>query len=164
MANYKGEDRLEKHYTPEKLINFCNDLLKEHYKEDITELLESSAGSGNIINFLKKEYDKPIIAYDIFNETKREDIIECNYLQTKIDYKKGRVSIANPPFNLGLKFVKKTMRECDYGIFILSCNSILNFDYDNYIVDDIYVINKFDFGSCKVDICVIACKNKEVVC
>ena len=65
------------------------------------EWLENSAGSGRMVDFLKSKSDKKIIAYDIINETGREDIKECNYLKEKIEYKKGRVAFINPPFTKG---------------------------------------------------------------
>lgn len=162
MANYKGEDRLEKHYTPALLLEGLKEMLETYHKEDITEFLENSAGDGKIIDYLKDNYNIPTIAFDIFNESKREDIKECNYLKEKIEYKKGRVAVLNPPFANGLKFVYKALKECDYCVSILSVNSILNIDYDKYEVDKIYIYRKVDFGSCVVSVSIVGIKKKSV--
>ncbi len=162
MSNYKGEDRLEKHYTPEHLNVEMLEMLQTYHKEPITEFLENSAGSGRLIDYIKKEYKGiPVIAFDIHNETHREDITECDYLKNKkIGYKKGRVSFINPPFQKGLKFVYKALEECDYCVSILSINSFLNIDYDKYDVDKIYIYRKVDFEGCNVSICIIGIKKK----
>lgn len=163
MGNYKGEDRLEKHYTTEYLYNYMNDnVLKKYYKGEITEFIENSAGDGRMIDFLKDKYNLPVSGYDIFNETGREDIIECDYLKEKIEYKSGRVAFINPPFNKGLKFVYKSLKESDYCVAILSVNSFLNIDYDKYEVDCIDIFKNYDFGSCKTSICIIGIKKKVV--
>lgn len=160
MSNYKQDDREEKHYTPIELIKDMEEILLNNYKGEVTEFLENSAGSGNLVDYLKK-YNKPIIAFDINNETKREDIKECNYLKEKIDYKSGRVAFINPPFQKGLKFVYKSLKECDYCVTILSLNSLINIDYDKYDVDEIYLYRKYKFDYCDVDIIIIGIKNKN---
>ena len=161
MGNYRGEDRLEKHYTTEYLYKYMNEeVLKKYYKGNISEFLENSSGDGRMVDYLKSEYKLPVLAYDIKNETNREDIIECNYLKEKIEYKKGRVGFINPPFNKGLKFIYKTLEECDYCVAILSVSSFLNIDYDKYDVDTIDIFKNYDFGSCKTTICIIGIKKK----
>lgn len=162
MSNFKGEDRLEKHYTPDHLNIEMLEMLQTYHKEPITEFLENSAGSGRLIDYLKKEYpDIPVIAFDILNETQRKDITECDYLKNKkIGYKAGRVAFINPPFSNGLKFVYKALDECDYCVSILSINSFLNIDYDKYEVDKIYIYRMVDFESCRVSICIIGIKKK----
>jgi len=161
MGNYKGEDRLERHFTTEYLYNYMNtEILKKYYKGDITEFLENSAGDGRMVDYLKSEYNLPVLACDISNDYEREDIKECNYLKTNIGYKKGRVGFINPPFNKGLKFIYKTLEECDYCIAILSVSSFLNIDYDKYDVDTIDIFKNYDFGSCKTTICIIGIKKK----
>jgi len=160
MSNYKGEDRLEKHYTPQFLMDDMWEMFKTYSNGEPTEFLENSAGSGNIIDFLKTKSDAPILAFDIFNETGRPDIKQCDYLKEKIEYKSGRVAMINPPFQKGLKFVYKALKESDYCISILSVNSFINIDYDKYEVDRIWVYRKVDFGSCIVSICIVAIKNK----
>jgi hypothetical protein len=156
MSNYKGEDREEKHYTPSELLDEMFSLEKRFVDFDITEYLENSAGSGNIIDRFKKPY----IAFDINNETGRQDIKECDYIKEKIDYKEGRVCIMNPPFAKGLKFLYKALKESDYVISILSQNSLLNIDYSKVWVDEIQLYRNYNFGSCKVSIIIVACRNK----
>jgi hypothetical protein len=153
MSNYKGDDRAEAHFTTDELINEMF-LLKDKYVDfDITEYLENSAGDGRIID----RFDKPYIAYDI--NSLRDDIKEVNYLKEKIEYKKGRVCIMNPPFAIGLKFLYKALKECDYVIALLSQNSLLNIDYDKVWCDEIQLWRKVDFGTCKASVILVACRN-----
>lgn len=160
MANIKESNKLEKHYTPDILIDYCFKQLDTYYKDNISEYLENSAGSGNIIDYIKSNRKENYIAYDIFNETKREDIKECDYLKEKIDYKKGRVCVMNPPFQKGLKFVYKALKECDYVVSILSSNALLNVNYEDYTVDDLIIVKKADFSSVEMDILILCIKNK----
>ena len=157
MGNYKGKDREEKFYTPTQLIDELFDLKDRFCDVDITEYLENSAGAGYIID----RFDKPYIAYDINNETNRDDIYECNYLKEKIEYKKGRVAITNPPFQAGLKFVYKSLKECDWCFTILSQNSILNLDYTKYWVEEIQLWRGYNFGDTKVSVCLMAVRKRR---
>lgn len=162
MANFKGEDRLEKHYTTDYLYDYMDrNVLKKYYDGKISEFLENSAGDGGMIDYLKSQYDVNVIAYDIHNETGREDIKECNYLKEKIEYKPGRVAFINPPFNGAIKFIYKTLKECDYCVCISSVNSFLNLDYTKYEVDCIDIFKNYDFGSCKTTICIMGIRNKK---
>lgn len=154
MSNYKGDDRAEAHFTTDELINEMF-LLKDKYVDfDITEYLENSAGDGRIID----RFDKPYIAYDI--NSLRDDIKEVNYLKEKIEYKKGRVCIMNPPFAIGLKFLYKALKECDYVIALLSQNSLLSIDYDKVWCDEIQLWRKVDFGTCKASVILVACRKR----
>lgn len=157
MANYNGEDREEKFYTPTELIDELLDLKERFCDVEITEYLENSAGCGNIID----RFDKPFIAYDINNETNREDIYECNYLKEKIEYKEGRVAIINPPFNKGLKFLYKALEEGDWAFTILSQNSLLNLDYTKYWVEEIQLWRGYIFGETKVTVCLMAVRKRR---
>jgi hypothetical protein len=152
MGNYKGEDRLEKHYTPDKLIDELFDMKDRLCDVEVTEYLENSAGGGSICD----RFDKPYIAYDIEPEPDRTDIIKADYLKQKIEYKKGRVAIINPPFNKGLKFVYKSLEESDWCFAILSKNSLLNIDYNKYYAAEIQLYKNYDFGTCKVGIILVA--------
>jgi len=156
MSNYKGEDRLEKFYTPPELSSELFSLLDRFHKEPISEYLETSAGDGKLIDL----FDGPYIAFDIKNETNRPDIKECDYLKEKIEYKKGRVCVMNPPFQKGLKFLNKALKESDYVVSILSQNSLLNIDYTKVWCDEIQLWRKYDFGSCKVGLILVACRKK----
>jgi hypothetical protein len=159
MGNITEETKLEKFYTGDELINELWDCCLRNYGTP-TSVLENSAGSGNIIDFVK-EKGVQYSAYDIFNETGREDIKECNYLKEKIEYKQGRVALINPPFQKGLKFVYKALEESDYCVAILSQNSFLNIDYDKYFIDEIQLWRNYQFEKCKVSICLIAIRKKR---
>lgn len=160
MSNYKGEDRLEKHYTPTKFTDLMWKIREEFIKFEITEWLENSAGSGNLMDYIKERSDAPIIAFDIFNETAREDIKQVDYLKHKIDYKPGRVAFINPPFQKGLKFLYKALSESDYVIALLSANSLLNIDYSKVWAEEIYFVKKAEFENCKQSIIIIGCRKK----
>tara|TARA_R110002050_G_scaffold74369_3_gene159584 strand:+ start:491 stop:1021 length:531 start_codon:yes stop_codon:yes gene_type:complete len=157
MGNLKESNKLEKHYTPQHLLDHLTDRLEEFINVDnITEFQENSAGAGSILDQLKSKYDINVEAYDIYNETEREDIQTFDYLKKKdIEYKEGRVCVMNPPFNKGIKFLYKSLEECDYTVCLLSINSFINIDYDKYEVDYIDVYKKADFGSCQVGICIL---------
>lgn len=162
MSNINKENKLEKIYTTEPLINHLLDLLDEYYKEPIYQFLEPAAGSGNIIDVIKKRYNNKIIAFDIYNETKRKDIFEYDFLKSKLDKIKGTVTIMNPPFQKGLKFVYKALEISDIVISILSINSWINFDYLNYECDLIEIIKNQPFSdNNKYDICIMVCRNKK---
>lgn len=122
---------LEKHYTPLYLIERMWEKV-QMIDEPITEFLENSAGEGGMIDFIKSKTDIPVLAYDIFNSTKRPDIIERDYLKTKIEYKKGRVVFFNPPWSKGTKFLNKSYDEADYWICLFSANTLLNIDYEKF--------------------------------
>ena len=155
MSNLKYKGDKEAHFTTDELINEMFNLLKKYYKEDISEYLENSAGDGRIID----RFDKPYIAFDI--KSRRYDIKECDYLKENIEYKKNRVCIMNPPFNKGLKFLYKALKECDYVLTILSQNSLLNIDYDKVWCDEIQLWRKYDFTTCKAGIILVACRSKK---
>ena len=157
MGNLKESNKEEKHYTPEELIDELFNILHQNYKEPITEYLESSAGDGRIID----RFDKPYIAYDIINETGRADIIEADYLKTKIPYKKGRVCVQNPPFNKGLKFIYKALEESDYCVSVLSYNSLFNLDYSKYWIDETRLWRNFEFENCKISIVIVGVRKKR---
>lgn len=157
MSNYKGEDRLEKFYTPSELIDELF-LLKDKYCDvKITEYLENSAGGGAICD----RFDRPYIAFDILPEPDREDIKQCDYLKEKIEYKEGRVAIINPPFQKGLKFLYKTLKECDWVFAILSQNSLLNLDYSKVWVEEIQLWRKYDFNGTKAGIILVAARKRK---
>jgi hypothetical protein len=160
MSNYKGDDRFEKHYTPKELLDHMWAIKDQFVDFEVTEWLENSAGAGYILDYIKERSDKPTLAFDIMNETKREDIKECNYLKEKVPYKNGRVCIMNPPFQNGLKFLSKAVEECDYVISILSLNSLLNLDYSKIWVDEILMFRKYDFITCKASIIIVGCRKK----
>jgi len=161
--NYKGEDRLEKFYTPTELTDALFKLKDKFCDVEITEYLENSAGGGSICD----RFDKPYIAFDIQPDEHRDDIKECDYLKEKIEYKKGRVAIINPPFQKGLRFLYKSLEECDWSFCILSQNSILNLDYIKYWVEEIQLWRNYNFNkdgdgnACKVSITLMAVRKRR---
>src|SRR5574344_2989200 len=85
----------DKYYTSSELAEYCVRKTEEIIgKENITEYLEPSAGSGVFLYFL----DKPYLAYDIEPEDNKNRIIKADYLSLDMEYKKGRCIIGNPPF------------------------------------------------------------------
>ena len=157
MANIKESNKLEFHPTPDALINDMFDILKENYKGEITEYLETSAGSGAII----KHFDKPYIAFEIDERFEREDIKICNYLKEKIEYKEGRVAMINPPFSSGLKHLYKALEDADYCVAIMSANSLLNIQYDKIWLDHISFYKRYPFKDCKVSIILVGARKKR---
>ena len=157
MSNYKGEDRLEKFYTPKELIDELFIIKDKYCDVQITEYLENSAGGGAICD----RFDRQYIAFDIHPEEGRDDIKQCDYLKEKIDYKPGRVAIINPPFQKGLKFVYKALKECDWVFAILSQNSLLNLDYSKVWAEEIQLWRKYDFGGTKVGVILVAMRNRK---
>ena len=81
----------DKYYTPQ---NLAKRLIEKTFeiigKDNITEIIEPSAGNGSFSNQLN------CIAYDI--EPENENIIKCDFLSLRMLYKKGRLFIGNPPF------------------------------------------------------------------
>jgi len=147
---------LEKIYTPKQLSLFLLKQLKRFNNFNITEFLEPSAGSGQLLDVIKEQYPNiPLNAFDIKNETHRKDIIECNFLKCDIRYKKGRVTIMNPPFSKGTKFIYKCLSISDIVISITSLNTLLSLDYDKVNVRAIRIFKDYEFSNKKkYDICV----------
>lgn len=159
MANKKENNLLEFHETTDYLMEQMDKMLNEYVDiNSITEFQESCAGAGKLIDYLKK-YNLTITGYDIEKRTNRNDILICNYLKEKIEYKRGRCSFINPPFHLGIKFIYKALEEGDWCVALMSKSSIMNIDYDRYDVEQIWIYNKQDFSSCKADVCILIIKN-----
>lgn len=123
---------LDKYYTPVSLAEYCiNKTYEIIGKENITEIIEPSAGNGS---FSLQIPD--CIAYDI--EPEHESIIKQDYLKLELEYKKGRLIIGNPPFGkhntLSVSFYKKSCKISDFIVFILPISQLDNpnemFDYD----------------------------------
>lgn len=115
----------DKYYTSEELAQYCVNKTKEIIGEyNISEFLEPSAGAGVFLNYLPKN----TLAYDL--EPENDRIIKQDYLTLKLDYKKGRCIIGNPPFgsrnNLSLKFFKKSILLGDYIAFIQPISQLDN--------------------------------------
>lgn len=113
----------DKYYTPKDLAKYCIDKTFEIIgEENITDIIEPSAGNGSFSNQLN------CIAYDILPENDR--IIKQDFLTLDLDYKKGRLIIGNPPYgrylNLAQKFYKKSIQLGDYISFILPISQLNN--------------------------------------
>ena len=114
---------LDKYYTPQELADYCTKKAVEIIGIDnITELVESSAGQGVFLNSFEKFLPNiPYKAYDIEPEDDR--IIKQDYLELEMEYKKGLCVLSNPPFGfmtkLAIQFYKKSINICDYIAFIL---------------------------------------------
>ena len=129
---------LDKYYTPVNLAKYCIDKTFEIIgKENITDIIEPSAGNGSFSNQLE------CVAYDI--EPEHKSIIKQDYLKLELEYKKGRLIIGNPPYgrcmNLAQKFYKKSIQIGDYIAFILpiSCsnNTQSLFEFDLIYSEDL---------------------------
>ena len=131
----KGSNKLnlDQYYTSEADMNYCVnktlDVLQENGYE-VSEFLEPSAGQGIFSNYLYAS-GKNVIALDI--EPKAENIIQADYLTYKLEYKKGRLTIGNPPFgshlSLAKKFYKKSIEVGDYISFILPISQLNNIEF-----------------------------------
>lgn len=126
---------LDKYYTPKDLAEYCyNKVIELIGKENITEIIEPSAGSGVFLDI-----DNSIKGYDISPDDDR--IIQADYLELDLEYKVGRLILGNPPYgrclNLAQKFYKKSVLICDYIAFILPISQ-LNTNRTFYEFDLIY--------------------------
>jgi len=117
------------------LAEYCIDkAYKIIGRDNITEIVEPSAGNGSFSNQIEG-----CIAYDI--EPEHDMIIRQDFLDLELAYKKGRLLIGNPPFgdrmNLAAKFMKKGFQIADYIAFILPISQKDN-NYKFYEFDLIY--------------------------
>lgn len=114
---------LDKYYTGDELAEYCiNKTFEVIGKENITDIIEPSAGAGSFSNKLN------CTAYDI--EPEAEGIIQQDFLTLNIPYKQGRLIIGNPPYgesnNLYRKFYNKSIDIGDYIAFIASISQLNN--------------------------------------
>ena len=114
----------DKYYTPVDLARHCIDKTFEIIgEENISEVIEPSAGSGNFSEQIPAHF-----AYDI--EPEHPNIIQANFLELDINYLWGRLVIGNPPYgkqmNMAQKFFKKSINIADYIAFILPISQLWN--------------------------------------
>lgn len=126
---------LDKYYTNKELAKrLINKTFEVLGKENITEIIEPSAGNGA---FSKQIYN--CIAYDIKPDD--ESVIEQDFLTLDMQYKKGRLFIGNPPFGVHNSLIRLFWKRCiefgDYIAFILPITQ-LNNDIKLYEFDLIY--------------------------
>lgn len=142
----------DKYYTPVDLATYCIDKSYEVIgRENITEIIEPSAGNGSFSNQIED-----CIAYDI--EPEQENIIKQNYLDLEIEYKKGRLVIGNPPYgrclNLAQKFFKLSVKHSDYIAFILPISQLNNsnsmYEFDLIYSED---LGKREYSGVKLHCC-----------
>jgi len=121
---------LDKYYTGQELANYCTQKAVEIIGiENITEFIESSAGSGVFLNSIEKYTPNiPYKAYDIEPEDNR--ITKQDYLTLDLEYKQGRCVIGNPPFGRANSMLKKFYKHShlisDYIVFILPISQLNN--------------------------------------
>ena len=118
----------DKYYTSEEVVNKCWEILKETIDfNEITEIIESSAGAGAWLEKIK-ETGIDYKAYDILPE--HPEVIEQDFLELDLDYKPGRCIGFNPPFgrsnNLSRKFYNKAVGVADYIVFIQPISQLDN--------------------------------------
>ena len=113
----------DKYYTPVDLAKYCIGKTFEIIgKENITDIIEPSAGNGSFSNQLD------CTAYDLYPEG--NNIIKQDYLKLDLPYKEGRLIIGNPPYgtanNLSVQFYKQAIKQGDYISFILPISQFNN--------------------------------------
>jgi len=129
---------LDKYYTPKELAKYCIDKTYQVIGENISEVIEPSAGNGSFSLQIPSCY-----AYDIAPE--HESIVKQDFLNLDISYLKGRLIIGNPPFgrgnSLSMAFYKKSVKIADYIAFILPISQLNNnvqlYDFDLVYSEDL---------------------------
>jgi len=121
---------LDKYYTSQELADYCtNKAIEVIGRENIMELIESSAGNGVFLNSFERLLpDIHYQAYDIEPEDDR--IVEQDYLELEMEYKRGRLCGFNFPYGsrniLSVKFYKKSLQLRDYICSILPISQYNN--------------------------------------
>jgi len=143
---------LDQYYTPTEVAVHCIETAYRVIgKENITTILEPSAGTGSFSNNISN-----CEAYDL--EPKTDGVVQADFLLLDIEYKKGRLVIGNPPFgsrgNLMQKFCKKSFAIADYVAFILPINQMNNvvsiYEFDLIHSED---LGEKDYSGKKVHCC-----------
>lgn len=117
----------DKYYTPPTVARWCiNKAYEIIGKENITEVIEPSAGCGMFSHQIEN-----CKSYDLYPQ--HEYIEQADFLELDLGgYKKGRLFIGNPPFGgvtskLIKSFYGKCVKDGDYIAFILPSSF-----YNNY--------------------------------
>lgn len=115
---------LDKYYTPDNIVDICLNLFFKFFrKEDISEVVEPSAGNGSFSLRIPG-----CVAYDI--DPKDQSIMKKDFLSIELPYKPRRYFIGNPPFgdrnNLAKSFFKKCSLAGDGIGFILPVSQYNN--------------------------------------
>ena len=118
----------DKYYTPTEVVEHCVNKVKEIASDDVTEVIEPSAGNGAFIKSIENNFNCEKYYFDIIPEHNK--IKQQDFLELDLEYKQGRVVIGNPPFGnrstLVVKFFKKAVRLGDYIAFILPISQLNN--------------------------------------
>lgn len=117
--------KLDQFYSSDKVVSICLNYLKKftndkEYK-DIC-FLEPSAGNGQFIKFIHKEWNNSkILAFDI--DPKSPEIKKADFLTQNLKFNKDLVTIGNPPFghkaSLAIDFINKSATCSNLIAFIL---------------------------------------------
>jgi len=160
MGNYRETNMREFIKTPDSLGNFMLELSKKHFN-NVEEILEPCAGDGALVDIIEKHYNVPIIKLDI--QPLRDDIKEFNFVKDikKLEYKKNRLTIMNPPFAKSIKFIENALKKSDMLVTLCSSNTLFNLDWDKYDILEVYYIKNQIFGELKLNIGLFVIKNKS---
>ena len=87
----------DKYYTPRNAVLKVIEIIEKDIMpiNEFTRIIEPSAGNGAFL----KELPSHAIGFDILPEY--EGIIQGDYLEQEIEYKKNSLVIGNPPFGNG---------------------------------------------------------------
>ena len=87
----------DKYFTPDWLVEHTiKKAIEIIGKDNITDIVEPSAGDGAFIRALKNAFpDTPQRYYDLYPE--HPEVVRYDYKKLKLSYKKGRMTIGNPP-------------------------------------------------------------------
>ena len=118
----------DKYYTPQHIVDKCVNKVKEVVADNVTEIIEPSAGNGAFIESLDNNFNCDKFYFDLIPE--HDKIKQQDFLELDLEYKQGRVVIGNPPFGtrstLIVKFFKKSVQIADYVAFILPISQLNN--------------------------------------
>jgi len=112
----------DKYYSPDWLVEHTIKKAIEILGYDnISDIIEPSAGDGAFIEMLKKYFpDKLQYYYDLYPE--HPEVKEQDFKELRKSYKRGRLVIGNPPFgissSLWKSFCRKSARIADYIAFV----------------------------------------------
>jgi len=110
----------DKYYADQELVSYVVDTaINAIGKENISEIIEPSAGDGAFIEKLDST-GLPVQYYDLYPEHDR--IKEQDFSTLNLPHKKGRLFLGGPPYAQGstlwLMFVKKAAKMGDYIAYI----------------------------------------------
>jgi hypothetical protein len=145
----RGERKeLDKFYTPRSQVELSYGLTKEvlskvGFNIETANFIESSAGDGAFVKFLK-ERGKYVTAYDIKPEN--PDVIEQDFLTLEKEFDKNAVVIGNPPFKLIPEFFEKSFEVAPVVSFILPMEWHENADRHAMMPDTAKLVLSYPMG------------------